>query len=719
MSDRPLICVAIPAYNRPGELAMLLDSIAGETANDTFADFEVLVVEDCSPKAREIADAVARARERHPKLRLRFAANEKNLGYDGNLRHVLELSQGVFTFFMGDDDLLRPGALARVAKVLREEPNLGVLIRAYEMVDFDTGARLQLFRYFAEDRFFPAGAETIRTFFRRSVSVAGYTVHTDSARSVATDRYDGTLLYQLHLSARVLQHRDGYFVSDVLTAMRKNDEQRHFFGTAAAEKGKFAPGALTREHSLEFMRGMFRIAREEEEATGLPIYQGIVDDLGNYSYSFLRLHAHDKRSFARYAAALARMGLWKNRYFWGYTAALSVVPAPALDRGIAWLKQVLPATPRLGKLYQGEAARPQAEAVASPAEQRLRLLIAGAFVSELHEEAWSSALEQLGHSVVRFKWGERLLGPLGRLENKLLEGPSIRALNRELLARALAEKPDAVILYRGTHVLPATLRRIKQRLPGTLLVTFNNDDPFSERKDPLLFRHYLRALPLADVNLVYRDRNLEQVRRAGGRNVHLVRSYYLPEKDRPPQLTDEERARLACDVLFAGHYEADGRDRFLRALAEAGIDLRVVGPEWERAPAGLRDLLHPLPAERGQEYVKRVAAAKIALCFLSGLNGDTYTRRCFEIPAIGTFLLCQRTPDVETLLIPGVEFDTFATPEELLAKVRSWLADDAGRGKVAAAGQAKVRAAGHDVLSRMREVESIIRQYRRAPGGLQ
>ena len=52
---------------------------------------------------------------------------------------------------MGDDDLLRPGALKKVGVVIESHSNLGVLPRAYESVDYGTGERIELFRYFPED----------------------------------------------------------------------------------------------------------------------------------------------------------------------------------------------------------------------------------------------------------------------------------------------------------------------------------------------------------------------------------------------------------------------------------------------------------------------------------------------------------------------------------------------------------------------------------------
>ena len=350
----PLITVAIPAYNRPEELGSLLATILDQD----YEKFDVLVVEDCSPRQAEIRAVVERAASHLPTRRMRFVANEKNLGFDGNLRRILELSEGTFTFFMGDDDLLRPGALAKVAAVIEKNPNLGVLLRAYESVDYATGHRIALFRYFPEDRRFPAGAPTMRTFFRRCVSIAGFTIHTASARRLATDHFDGSLLYQLYLGTRVVRERDGYFIADVLTAMRKDDRQRHFFGSAASEKGRFAPGELTPEHSVHFMRGMVDMARAIESETGAGVIDGILDDLSNYSYAYLRLHAKDRRVFLRYVRDLQKLGLARTPLFWGYVAALFSVPTPVLDRGIRVLKTLLRSTPKFGGLYAGENVKP-------------------------------------------------------------------------------------------------------------------------------------------------------------------------------------------------------------------------------------------------------------------------------------------------------------------------------------------------------------------------
>ena len=350
----PLVTVAVPAYNRPEDLGILLESVLAQD----YSGFDVLVVEDCSPRQAEIRNVVESASQVRAGTRIRFVANERNLGFDGNIRRILDLSEGVFTLFMGDDDLLLPGALGRLGAVIERQPNLGVILRAYEQVNHATGERIEIFRYFPEDRLFAAGPPTMRTFFRRCVSIAGFTIHTESARRFATDRFDGSLLYQLYLGTRVVHLRNGYFIADVQTAMRKDDRQRHFFGSAAAEQGLFAPGELTLEHSVQFMRGMVDMARAVEADTHAGVLDAILDDLSNYSYAYLRLHARKRRVFARYVRDLQKLGLARTPLFWTYVAALFAIPTPLLDRGIRFLKTVRRATPRFGGLYGGEHVGP-------------------------------------------------------------------------------------------------------------------------------------------------------------------------------------------------------------------------------------------------------------------------------------------------------------------------------------------------------------------------
>ncbi len=357
---------------------------------------------------------------------------------------------------------------------------------------------------------------------------------------------------------------------------------------------------------------------------------------------------------------------------------------------------------------------------------KLRVLIVGEGRSPIHEEAWQRGLEAAGCAVDRFDWlprfqsRSRVRSLLLRGQNHFLVGPTILWLNADLVTRVLATSPDVLILYRPTHILSSAIKLIRQRAPRTLIVSYNNDDPFSKKAAAYRWYHYLDSLALVDAALAYREKNLAELQAAGARRVHLVRSYFIPYIDAPVELTAKDHERYDADVVFVGHYEPDDRLDALATVAERFPRFRLFGPDWDRAPdhPALRRFSPIRPLPHG-EYVKAIQCAKIALVFLSSLNNDSYTRRVFEIPAIGTFMLGQRTKDMEDLFRPGLEADYFSSTPELMEKIEQYLREDSERLRIAAAGFRRVRDAGHDVFSRMRKVAAFLQELRedRVPNG--
>jgi hypothetical protein len=181
-------------------------------------------------------------------------------------------------------------------------------------------------------------------------------------------------------------------------------------------------------------------------------------------------------------------------------------------------------------------------------------------------------------------------------------------------------------------------------------------------------------------------------------------------------LDDADRA-FRSDVLFAGHYEADGRIDCLEGVARLGVDFKLFGGTWYLAErhlspqSPLRPFLPVRPLVRS-DYRKAISGTKIALCFLSKLNDDTYTRRSFEIPAMQTFMLSQYTDDLASLFREGEEAEFFRSKEELLDKIKYYLKHDAKRQAVAEAGHRRVLRDGHDVLSRAREFVNAVQKTR-------
>jgi spore maturation protein CgeB len=344
----------------------------------------------------------------------------------------------------------------------------------------------------------------------------------------------------------------------------------------------------------------------------------------------------------------------------------------------------------------------------------VKILIAGDWHSELHEEAVFNVFNALGHTVLKFAWhnyfkpSNRVDAFNRRFQNKFITGPIIRKLNQDLIAVAAEFAPDMVFVYRGTHITAGTLRRIKQQNQGVTLVGYNNDDPFANGHHYSLWRHFLKAVPVYDLMLAYRHHNLTDYSRIGAKHTKLLRSWYFSERNHPVRLSDDDRITYECDVAFIGHYEADDRKQYLEEIVRHGFRLRLFGPgyEWDRVLIKSHELRHLVPVNLvwGEEYSKALCGAKVALCFLSKLNRDTYTRRCFEIPATGTLLLSEHTDDLAGLYKEGEEADFFRSKKELIEKLKLYLGDEKLRQVVAANGYRRVKSDGHDAVSRMKQV---------------
>ncbi len=344
----------------------------------------------------------------------------------------------------------------------------------------------------------------------------------------------------------------------------------------------------------------------------------------------------------------------------------------------------------------------------------MKILIAGDWRSELHEQPVFQALLNLGHDVHRFAWhtyfdasgrAGRLRPLFARLQNKYLFGPLVRRLNVELLQQSAFIAPELLFIYRGTHICAATIRAIRSRLPGVIIVGYNNDDPFAPDQPRWLWRHFFACLKEYDVALAYRQHNLEDFRRHGARRTYLLRSWFVPQRNHPVVTPEREKEAFNSEVVFVGHYENDGRLELLEAVVGAGHRLRLFGPgyDWDPVLAGskaLRDL-RPVKLVWGEDYNKALCGSKVALCFFSRLNRDTYTRRCFEIPATGTMMLSEYSSDLASMFAEGREAEFFRSKEEMLSKLHLYLEDDSLRRSVAEGGMARVHADGHDVQSRM------------------
>lgn len=126
MTTKPLLTVAIPAYNRPERLEIILKELAQQYTEQ----FVVLVSDDCSTE--DIHSVVLKYSEALPNII--YHRNAKNLGYSGNVCTLYELADTKYVWFLCDDDTVLPKAIENIVNTLNEY-NPRVAVYNYEQID--------------------------------------------------------------------------------------------------------------------------------------------------------------------------------------------------------------------------------------------------------------------------------------------------------------------------------------------------------------------------------------------------------------------------------------------------------------------------------------------------------------------------------------------------------------------------------------------------------
>lgn len=126
MNPSPQVSICIPAYRRPRELQLAIESVVSQD----FEQIEVVVGDDSGdlePVASGFGDS-----------RVHYFRNPRRLGMAGNWNAVLDRAGGRFLALLMDDDRLLPGFVRSTASLFEQDPSLGVVFTNHL---FDDGER--------------------------------------------------------------------------------------------------------------------------------------------------------------------------------------------------------------------------------------------------------------------------------------------------------------------------------------------------------------------------------------------------------------------------------------------------------------------------------------------------------------------------------------------------------------------------------------------------
>lgn len=113
---QPTVSFIVPCY----KLAHLLPTCVESILSQSFGDFEILIMDDCSP------DETMEAARSFKDNRVKPIRNERNLGHLRNYNKGIELARGNYLWLISADDyLFRPYVLERYVEVMERHPSVG------------------------------------------------------------------------------------------------------------------------------------------------------------------------------------------------------------------------------------------------------------------------------------------------------------------------------------------------------------------------------------------------------------------------------------------------------------------------------------------------------------------------------------------------------------------------------------------------------------------
>ena len=151
----PFISIVMPIYNVENYLRQAIDSVL----NQTFQDFEIILVDDCSPdKCPEICDEYA-----SENYKISVIHHKKNRGLSGARNSGMQHARGRYIWFMDSDDYVDSDLLQQIYESVQSNPAKVVVFGLVEEY-FDENGEVHHKHVIRPDRKYLKNEEEVREY---------------------------------------------------------------------------------------------------------------------------------------------------------------------------------------------------------------------------------------------------------------------------------------------------------------------------------------------------------------------------------------------------------------------------------------------------------------------------------------------------------------------------------------------------------------------------
>ncbi len=127
-TDRPLVTVAIPTYNRA---SLFLRDAINAALQQTYSNIEVIISDNCSTDDTE---AVVKS---FTDPRIRYFRQEQNIGANNNFNFCLQQAKGDYFLLFLDDDQIDPDFIETCMNAAQDQTNIGIIRTGTRMINED------------------------------------------------------------------------------------------------------------------------------------------------------------------------------------------------------------------------------------------------------------------------------------------------------------------------------------------------------------------------------------------------------------------------------------------------------------------------------------------------------------------------------------------------------------------------------------------------------
>ncbi|MCI8416500.1 MAG: glycosyltransferase family 2 protein [Lachnospiraceae bacterium] len=255
-----LLTIGITSYNRTKELKRCLESIETKFPEK----IEILVSEDKSPLRNEIEMLVSEFANK-TEFQVRFNSNQYNLGYDRNLKKIINLAEGQYVFYMSDDDVLYPYAIDKTICILEKEKHAMVYAPFYLAIS------KEMRRAYNKSYVINNNLRYVAKHVYDSILFSGLVFRRDLVVGLDAEPFLNKNYFQVYMFLYCISKFGGYYMSKP-TVCAMGDGENAYGHSDSSEKNKLLADRTSVFSNLEFHKGLIFVIKKFDEDYHMNIF---------------------------------------------------------------------------------------------------------------------------------------------------------------------------------------------------------------------------------------------------------------------------------------------------------------------------------------------------------------------------------------------------------------------------------------------------------------